>query len=183
MVEMNVVGICGTPRENGNTKILLESALQETGEAFEMVELAKTEIKPCNGCMDCSKGRTCPIEDGMKPLYQKLAAADLIFVATPTYFSAPTAQTKAFMDRCLPFFFDKKLAGKIGASLIISASDGHEHNAAALREFFEQLGMFYAGSAHAKASEPRDVKRDLKGLREAAELAVKAKELRTLTKR
>jgi multimeric flavodoxin WrbA len=180
---MNVIGICGTPRENGNTKILLESALQETGEQTELIELAKTEVKPCNACMDCAKGRTCPIEDGMKPLYQKLAAADIIFIATPTYFSAPTAQTKAFMDRCLPFFFDRKLAGKVGASLIISASDGHEHNAAALREFFEQLGMFYSGSAHARASEPRDVKRDLKGLREAGELAVKAKEMRALTKR
>jgi multimeric flavodoxin WrbA len=179
---MNVIGICGTPRENGNTKILLETALQAAG-GGELVELAKTEVKPCNACMDCHKGRVCPIEDGMKPLYAKLAAADLIFVATPTYFSAPTAQTKAFMDRCLPFYWDRKLEGKVAASFIVSAEDGQEHCAAALREFFDGLGMFYAGSAHAKASEPRDVKRDLKGLRAAGELAEKAKALSERTKR
>jgi multimeric flavodoxin WrbA len=180
---MNVIGICGTPRENGNTKILLESALQATGEQFEIVEIAKSEIKPCNACMDCHKGRACPIEDAMKPLYAKLAAADLVFIATPTYFSAPSAQAKAFMDRCLPFFFDRRLEGKVGASLVISASDGHEHCAAAMREFFDHLGMFYAGSAHAKASEPRDVKRDLKGLREAGELGERAKKMRQATNR
>jgi multimeric flavodoxin WrbA len=180
---MKVIGICGSPREGGNTRLLLEAALQGTGETFELVELAKTEVRPCNGCMDCQKGRPCPIEDGMKSLYEKLASADALLVATPTYFSAPSAQCKAFMDRCLPFYFDGKLRGKVGAAVVVSASGGHEHCASVLREFFDQLGLHYAGAVLAKGAEPRDVKRDLKGMREAGELALRVKELRALTAR
>jgi len=180
---MNVIGICGSPREGGNTKLLLEAAIQALGEPGEIVDLAKTEIKPCNGCMDCQKGRPCPIEDGMKPLYAKLAAADVLFIATPTYFTMPSAQCKAFMDRCLPFYFDGKMKGKVGAAFVVSASDGQEHCSSAIRNFFDALEMFSAGAVHGKGAEPRDVKRDLKGMREAGELALKAKEMLALTKR
>lgn len=39
----------------------------------------------------------------MRPLYPRIAAADLLILATPVYWYAPTALMKAFIDRFVYF--------------------------------------------------------------------------------
>ncbi len=51
---MQVVGIVGSPRNNGNTELLTAYALKAiAGEGLEtaLVRLAGLEIKPCQACL------------------------------------------------------------------------------------------------------------------------------------
>ncbi len=42
----------------------------------------------------------CVIKDDMIELYEKIDAADIVFLVTPVYFYGPSAQLKIFIDRC-----------------------------------------------------------------------------------
>ena len=47
---MKVIAVCGSPRKNGNTQILLEKVceiLENEGILTELILLAEKEIKPC----------------------------------------------------------------------------------------------------------------------------------------
>ena len=56
---------------------------------------------PCIGCDKCwSKDRPCVFADDMP--YDAIAGSDVILIATPVYWYAPTAIMKAFMDRWVP---------------------------------------------------------------------------------
>ena len=49
---------------------------------------------------------------GMQELYKKLPKADVIVLASPTYFANVTGLMKIFFDRCLPLYLSEKLKGK-----------------------------------------------------------------------
>ena len=51
-----VLGICGSPRVNSNTEILLDTALNEFDEAcfkIEKILLGEYVLKPCLSCGRC----------------------------------------------------------------------------------------------------------------------------------
>ncbi len=99
---MNVLGICGSPRRGGNTDILLERVLagaRENRAETEKVMLADLTFRPCQSCTVTGKDGACRVQDDMQTLYPKIAAADVIVLATPIYFGSVTAQTKSMIDR------------------------------------------------------------------------------------
>jgi multimeric flavodoxin WrbA len=63
---MKILGIVCSPREGGNTEILVREALEgvrEAGGDPELVLLANKEIAPCDACAGCAKDGQCIIED------------------------------------------------------------------------------------------------------------------------
>ena len=99
---VKILGIAGSPRQNGNTSLLLQEALkgaEQAGASVEKVLLCKRNIYPCTGCEDCRKTGQCSLDDNMDQLYRKVLAANGIIVAAPVYFNSVNAQTKAFIDR------------------------------------------------------------------------------------
>lgn len=95
---MKVIGIVGSPRINGNTEIATAHALKaiaEEGLDTELIRLAGLDIKPCTGCMACTKEEKCSIEDDLFPVYLKMKKADGIILASPVYYGSATALIKA----------------------------------------------------------------------------------------
>jgi multimeric flavodoxin WrbA len=100
---VKVLGIAAGPRPNGNTDILLEELLKGAaakGAETEVVYLRKLKFATCNHRDSCLKTGNCSIKDDMRGIYGKLAAADVIVLASPVQFAGPTAPLKAMIDRC-----------------------------------------------------------------------------------
>lgn len=115
---MKVLGIAGSPRRGGNTDMLLEQAMagaKEAGAETEIIALCELDISPCLHCDGCLEEGKCVIDDDMQAVYEKLREADRLIVASPMFFMAITAQTKAMIDRCqalwaLKYVLEKPLA-------------------------------------------------------------------------
>lgn len=110
-----IVGIQGSPRDKGNTAMLLEAALQGAMEAGANVlkfKLNDMSIRPCQGCGGCYETGRCVMRDDMDTIVEALERMDAIIVASPVYFGGVTAQTKAMIDRCQPFWARKYVLKK-----------------------------------------------------------------------
>ncbi len=82
---------------------VLEGA-REAGAEVEEVLLLQKMISPCRGCFACwvkHPGR-CAQADDMTELRQKVAASDVLVLATPVYVDGMCAQAKTFIDRLIP---------------------------------------------------------------------------------
>mgnify|MGYP001619938345 FL=1 len=105
-----VIGIFGSPRQNGNSDILLNSAIrgvETNGGDIERIIVRDLKIAPCNSCGGCWEKGVCVIDDDMQKIYSRLVDADGIIVTSPIYFMGVSAQLKAFIDRCQAFWARK----------------------------------------------------------------------------
>jgi len=168
---MNVIGIVGSPRRQGNTEILVQEALSAAKEAgadeIEMILLADKDIHPCTGCDCCLETEGCVIDDDMQDIYPKLLAADGIIIGAPVYFGGICGLAKLFIDRtyCLAashmaivptmdkakFQGRKDLRNKIGGIVTVTARVGNLTVVNQINHFFRIHRMFEAGSAMAFA--------------------------------
>jgi len=99
---IHVLGIVGSPRQGGNTDILVDHALngaEKMGAIVEKAILNKLNINPCQACNSCYKTGKCIHNDDMETLFEKMDYSDLWVLGTPVYWWGPTAQFKAFLDR------------------------------------------------------------------------------------
>jgi multimeric flavodoxin WrbA len=100
---MNVCGIIGSPKKNGNVDILvsqvLKGASSQGAETCE-VYLNDLRIKPCQSCGVDPHPKYCLFEDDMKAIYTLLRSCDAIVLGSPVYFDTVSAQTKLMIDRC-----------------------------------------------------------------------------------
>lgn len=103
---MKVLGLIGSPRENGNTEKLVNEILAgaaENGAETKAFNLAKLDIKPCKACYACKAEGECVIDDDMQLLYEEIQATDALVLGSPIYMWEITAQTKLFVDRLMAF--------------------------------------------------------------------------------
>lgn len=104
--EIYLLGISGSPRPRGNSRYLLEIALEEAAAAgdgrvrTESYTIARREFKPCTSCHTCgSREGECFIDDDFGELRDKWAAADAIIYSVPVYHLGIPGQLKCFIDR------------------------------------------------------------------------------------
>ena len=106
---MKAVAINGSPRKKWNTATLLEKALEgaaSQGAETELVHLYDLDYKGCISCFACklksgnSYGR-CDVQDGLRPVLQKLEDADALILGSPLYFGVVTGATRSFLERFL----------------------------------------------------------------------------------
>jgi len=112
---MKVIAFLGSPRENGNTELLLREAvrgIEESGPAVQVFNLNKMNIMPCQNCGGCDETGVCIYEDDMTRIYEAIRNADRIILASPIFFFALSAQTKIMIDRCQAFWCEKYLLTK-----------------------------------------------------------------------
>lgn len=100
---MKILVILGSPRKNGNSetvaRLVSDQLQQNLGASVDVIRLARHKIAPCIACGGCTKTGLCVIEDDMGELYPVIDTADIILLASPTYFYGLSAQAKAFIDR------------------------------------------------------------------------------------
>lgn len=99
---MKVLGIFGSPREGGNSDLLLDKVLEGAGSAgaeIEKVYVRKLNISGCQECGGCDKTGECVISDDMDSIYPFLWEADIVVLSSPIFFYGITSQAKALIDR------------------------------------------------------------------------------------
>ncbi len=156
-----VIGIFGSPRQDGNSDILLNYALKgaETCSVnTEKIYVRDMRIAPCNSCGGCRENGVCVINDDMQKIYPKLVDTDAIIVASPIYFMGVSAQLKALIDRCQAFWSRKYIlhlpireGGRTARGFFIATAartDGEGLFAGAvktIKSFFHVLDTQYTG--------------------------------------
>ncbi len=98
-----IVAIIGSPRKGETLKAVqrLEQEMQKHGEVeFEYVMLSQVALRDCTGCHNCIlKGKeTCREAEKVQALFDKMAAADAVVLASPVYNQGVTAIMKKFLD-------------------------------------------------------------------------------------
>lgn len=99
---IKTLGISMSPRNNGNSDLLLHEALagaDSAGSHIEYIRLSDLNIGPCIECNACYKTGTCQIQDDYQQLLKKMLDADRLIFATPIFFMSVCAQAKMLIDR------------------------------------------------------------------------------------
>ena len=99
---MNVLGICGSPRQQATEHVLVEALrmLKEKGFETKFWTIRGKDVGYCAHCDYCLSNKECVVQDDMQELYVLLTEAKGLIIATPVYNGGVSAQTKAIMDRC-----------------------------------------------------------------------------------
>ncbi len=149
----------------------LESAEKE-GAEVETWSIVGKEVRPCDHCGSCIKTGQCYIKDDMLGLYPKLIEADGIVLGSPVYFWSIAAQAKLVIDRTYALRRPiNRLEGKVGGAIAVAGRRGVTEALMTINSFFLGQGMTPAGlGVDGKGSEKGDVKKDERGMIEAAEL-------------
>ena len=100
---MNILILSGSPRKGGNTELLVEAFVKSASQKHhvEVVSVHDYKVNPCMGCNACfkSESNSCVQKDDMPLIYEKMAVADMLVIASPVYFYGLSAQLKAIIDR------------------------------------------------------------------------------------
>lgn len=99
---MNILILSGSPRKGGNTELLADVFAKGAAKHHhvEIVFVHDYDVNPCLGCNACFKTNgICAQKDDMSVIYEKMAKADMLVIASPVYFYGISAQLKAVIDR------------------------------------------------------------------------------------
>ncbi|MGQ9859445.1 MAG: flavodoxin family protein [Thermodesulfobacteriota bacterium] len=161
-MDINVLGICASPVQGGNTQILLETALKaaasQPGVQTQMVPLAGKEIQGCRHCNWCMLKQTqeehCVQKDDMAALYPLVLGADALLLATPVYIGRLSGYLATFMDRLRALIYGKvyraALVDKVGGALAVGwyRHAGLETTLQSVVAGFLTLGMVPSSTPH-----------------------------------
>ena len=172
---MKVVAFNGSPRRDGNTDVLLRTAMNELEKAgieTELVQLGGNTIRGCTACLACwqHKNQRCILNDDIiNECIEKMVLADGILLGSPTYFSNVTTEIKALIDRAgmVVRANDDLLARKAGAAVVSARRAGAIHTFNSINHFFLIGQMIVPGSSYWNLGiglQPGDVERDDEGL-------------------
>jgi multimeric flavodoxin WrbA len=112
---MKIIAFLGSPREGGNTELILKETIrgiEESGSIVQVFNLNLMNISPCQNCGGCDETGVCVYEDDMTQIYDAIRSADRIILASPIFFFALSAQVKVMIDRCQAFWCEKYLLKK-----------------------------------------------------------------------
>ncbi|MDR0839167.1 MAG: flavodoxin family protein [Oscillospiraceae bacterium] len=133
---MRAICILGSPKANGNTAAILNEAvavLENSGVDTRLVRLGEAKIGFCVGCKTCEQTGKCVRNDDMNQIIRDIYEADIVILASPSYWGDVTAQMKQFIDRCTPYGNTNVNrapipAGKLGAAIAVRAGQNKKEN-------------------------------------------------------
>jgi len=184
---MFVVAILGSPREEGNTAILVNEVLKHINGKKKFISLAGLNINPCDSCDRCWKeNRECVIDDDIRWIIREMQKADVIILGSPCYWGMVSAQLKMLIDRTVSIYEKDTLKNKIGGVVVTHDIHGQAGYMVALMmaNFLNANGILYAGRVIGEGgAEIGHVKRDKRAMKEAKELAERIMELYGIMRR
>ncbi len=153
---MKVVAFNGSPRKNGNTSILIKTALEALeveGIETEFYQLGGKKIHGCIACMKCfeNKDRRCSVtNDVINECIGKMDEADGIIIGSPTYFSNVSTEVKALIDRAgfVAIANGRMLKRKVGAAVVAVRRAGSTDVFDAINKLFFINEMIVPGSIY-----------------------------------
>jgi multimeric flavodoxin WrbA len=160
VIEVNVVGLYGSPRKGGNSDLILDSALegaQQQGADVKRIYVRDLHMSGCVECGGCEKTGKCVIQDDMQDVYPLLDDADIIILSSPIFFYGLSSQVKALIDRAQAIWSRKRLQEKGSerqgtrgrdSLLAVAATRGEKLFQGAqmvAKYFFDALSMDFGG--------------------------------------
>jgi len=145
---MKILGLEGSPRENGNTEKLVKTILdsaRKNGAETKFYKLTKMNISLCLGCFNCRETGICVTDDDMQLLHKKIQDSDVIILGSPVYMWQVSGQTKLFMDRLVPFMrpdFTTRLKGKKRLFMVFTQGNPDKKMFKTYFEYLENLFSF-----------------------------------------
>jgi multimeric flavodoxin WrbA len=123
-VAKKILVISGSPVKGGNTAMLVGwfvKGARSKGAQVSVVNAASLKLRS-NGCVSCRScqrsGRyECVINDEARSVLKKMAAVDVIVMATPLYFFSASAQLKVIFDRMFSLYKWDNQAGTMETPL------------------------------------------------------------------
>ena len=103
---MKAIAINGSPRKGWNTDLLLQQALKgaaDAGAETELIHLSDLKFSGCQSCFACKRagaetGR-CMWKDDLQPVFDKMLAADAVFMGSPIYLGNVSGMMYCLMER------------------------------------------------------------------------------------
>lgn len=179
---MKIIAFNGSPRNNGNTAIMINHALAVLDKYHietEIIQVGGKALRGCAACGWCGKNpvKKCVIsDDPINEWISKIDVADGIIIGSPTYFANTTAEIKALIDRV--GYVSRRngdlLQRKIGAAVVSFRRAGAINVFNAINDFFLINQMIVPGSSYwniGMGREPGDVASDAEGLKTMETLA------------
>ena len=173
---MKVLLINGSPHVHGCTDTALReiaNTLQKHAIESEIFHIGTKPVAGCIACMKCKETGHCVFNDSVDTIGARLDEFDAIVLGSPVYYAGPSGQLCSFCDR-LFFVYGKKMAGKLGASVVSCRRGGASAAFDRLNKYFGILNMHTVGSQYwnmVHGFTPDDVHKDLEGLQTMRTLA------------
>lgn len=175
-IKMNVLAINCSPREGGNTEILLKEVLkpiEERGIETMLFQLGGKEVNGCQACLSCRShpdGKCHRHNPAINECIQKMLKADAIIIGSPTYFSDLSTEAKALIDVAgyVTGGMGASLKHKIGAAVVAVRRAGGIAAFDSINHFFMIKEMIVPGSSYWNIGFGRDkgeVLNDAEGLK------------------
>jgi multimeric flavodoxin WrbA len=180
---MKILGISGSPNENGNTAYAVQYALEimrKDGFDTRYLTLADKEIHPCVGCWKCTKTGKCQFDDGMTEIIEAMRWCNGLIIGSPVYFGLINGQIKVMMDRCVlirAYNSAFGMAGKVGGGIACGAfrNGGQELTLQCIHTFLLQQNMMVVSDgfpySHSGATIVGNTQEDALGLKTIENLA------------
>ena len=152
-----ILGINGSPKgERSNSRFLLSKALEAASEVLaddstEILDIVDFQIRHCTGCDACVRKKPCPESehDDMPKIEKKLANANGIIIAAPSYFTSVPGILKDLIDRSRTMkMLDHQLKDKVFGAITYAGLryGGQEHVIDVLNRYALGQGMIVVGS-------------------------------------
>ena len=127
---INILGICGSPVKDSNTKLILEEALKAVeqegvqSEIFEVYNKRIEDCRHCNWCMGKQRENDyCMLKDDMEEFFPKVVKADALIVASPVYLARLSGRLASVLDRlrCIDYgkYYEGGMKHKTGAAIAV----------------------------------------------------------------
>ncbi len=173
-----VVAFNGSPREQGNTAILIGHVLNELekhGIETETVNIGGQVARGCTACMKCAEqkdGHCIYDDDIVNTCIDKIAGADGIILGSPVYFLDVTAEMKGLIDRAgfVAMVNRDLFRRKAGLAVTVMRRAGAITTLNTMMNFMLYSGMIIPGKpVTGVGNESGAVSRDEEGIRRAHE--------------
>jgi multimeric flavodoxin WrbA len=104
---MKIACVLGSPRIKGNSAAIAQRFLDRAealGAETESFHLNTLSYRGCQACYACkTKLDHCILKDDLSPVLAAVKEADVLVLATPTYYGDISGQLKCFVDRTFSY--------------------------------------------------------------------------------
>lgn len=153
---MKAIAFNGSPRQGGNTEMMLKAVLEPIAAAGIETELVQVGGKPVRGCLACykcmeNKNSRCVINnDLVNDSIAKMLEANAIIMGSPSYFSGMASELKALSDRAglVAYANDRLFSRKIGAAVAVHRRGGAVSVFDSINHMYLMSRMIVPGSTY-----------------------------------
>lgn len=101
---MKTVIFNGSPRPKGDTRQLIDHLTTHLDGTVQEINCYDANIRACIDCRYCWKHEGCAVKDDMQKVYELIAAADNVVIASPMHFSELTGPLLCVTSRFQTYY-------------------------------------------------------------------------------